>query len=333
MVRAGYGRLSYFELFSALESQAINLAEGSVAAIHSEMPSFLVGRDRQGRAYVLIEPIDHKASSHINYRLAEVEARLFFAARVQLAGEVYSSDFALIKCWAADTLTLRYFFGVCESMAGILGPSPASTTVGDSINRIMRIFSRIESRSKTSVIGMLGELVFILAHPSPVAAVRAWHSVATEKFDFVFQNLRLDVKATTLYERRHHLSLEQIEVRGDTQVVFASILLDVNSSGASGWDITKQLVELCGSDLAAAVKLQEVVADHLGDNLTEFFECRIDLASAISSLNLYDSRDIPRLSGELPAGVSSVQFVSDFSIAPTLPLRRVMENSTSYRLQ
>lgn len=319
--------MSYLDLFTSLEDMAGDLSEGSVVAVSSAIPAYLVGRDRQGCAYVLIEPLDHQFSPHVNYRLAEVEARLLFSARVEMPSGSYSSDFALIKCFSNDLLTQRYFFGVCEAMAGILGSSPTSAAVGDSLARVMRIFSRIESKSKTSMTGLLGELIFMLRHPSPVAAIHYWHATPSEKYDFVFPGLRLDVKATSSYERRHHLSLEQIELRGDIPVYFASVLIDFNSSGASGHDILDKLVELCEADLTAAIKVQEVVANLLGERLREFFELRFDLASAISSVSIYDGLSIPRLELEPPPGVSAVEFVSDFSIAPKVPLQNLFRGS------
>jgi hypothetical protein len=81
------------------------------------------------------------------------------------------------------------------------------------------------------------------------------------------------------------------------------------------WDAARSAVS---ADAELRLKIDELCLAALGSSWQEARRLAFDEQLALSSLRLYDVRDIPRVPFQLPEGVSDVRFQSDVAVGTTL---------------
>ena len=169
-----------------------------------------------------------------------------------------------------------------------------------------------------SLNGLLGELVLIAASRNAPATAAAWRSSDYDRFDFSTGDVRLDVKAAADRTRAHHLSAEQCQPPPGTAGLLASVFIESSGGGQS----LRELLSVVEGNLAGhdqlILKVQEAVAETLGETLPSAMAARFDDRLAHSSLQFYDLASVPAVRVNVPVEVSKIHFRSDLSNTPTL---------------
>lgn len=227
---------------------------------------------------------------------------------------------AIIKCTLATKESRAFFLGTFESLAEFLGPNPGVDALGSALDRLAAIFASIALPPRRSVTGLVGELVFIAACGDPRAAVDAWRVASRDRFDFMFDGFRVDVKATSSRKRVHVVSFEQTNPPAGGNTILASMFVELVSHGMSGQQLMEEILSRCSGDLEAELKVREHIATEMGENLPSFMDSIFDSALAFDSLSYFDATRVPAIRGELPQGVSAVKFASDFSQSDRIDL-------------
>ena len=305
---------SYLEIYQSLvASPAAGLVGDTLLAEESSSSGIHIACDGDGKAAVFIETHDNPTRPFPIYRLRGAEALYSPDFELQQGGSRRPLAGVLIRCTSSLEVDKRYFLGVCESIASALGPGPAVDAVTDWVDRLMHIFAQLSSRPNRSIIGLIAELLLILRCAPPNAAIAAWHVRTTDRFDFVFQDSRVEVKATSNRQRVHTLSYGQVNPPSTIPAYFASTFVEEVNQGITGRELLEEVLACCDS-VTQRLRTHEVVAETLGSEVDAFLEFGFDRGLADQEFKFFRAESVPALRGPAPPGVSRITFQSDFSI-------------------
>jgi hypothetical protein len=224
----------------------------------------------------------------------------------------------VVTCTAPELQIQEYFLHVCETIVRIVGPTPAQGRVVEVVQRLIDLFQRLTRPSSRSVLGLIGELYVIARSRDAAQAVRAWRSADDDRFDFTLKDLRLEVKASSERARVHYLSAEQCRPPPGTVGVLASLFIEITGGGMSVQELVRGIEGHLAASGDLVLKLQETVAETLGQSLPIALAIRFDERLARASLQLYDLATVPGIRENIPVGVTQVRFRSDLSRTPPL---------------
>lgn len=321
--------LSLGELLASVEPLAHGADEGSFRV--RPIPGYerhYVGCNSTGHPSLLLG--SGSGAFHAPVRLALLEARFGNRHRIHpVDGDEREELLSVITCTSYDAQAQAYFLHVCGTILRIVGPNPALHDIVQVVQRLIELFRRLSRPASRSLNGLLGELFLIAASRDVRAAVAAWRSTSIDRFDFSTGNVRLDVKASGERLRVHHLSAEQCQPPAGTVGLLASLFIEGSGGGQSLRELISAIeTSLAGSD-NLILKVQETIAETLGESLTTAMGVRFDDRLALSSLCFYDLATVPAIRAGVPPEVSSVHFRSDLTQTKSLSEADVQAMSTT----
>jgi hypothetical protein len=236
---------------------------------------------------------------------------VLFGARCHVSGDLEAeSFFTVVRCHGDDALR-RYFLIMARGLLSALGPRADDADVEKTVRAFVELFRAATRPPVHALRGLWGELLVIARCMEPATALRAWHLVADERFDFGSGMQRLEVKTASRSSREHHFSLDQLTA-SDVVACVASIQVEPSVAGRTLLDLVDEISGRL-SDANDTIRLQTTVGAVLGTEWTEYSSARFDDALATSSLQFFRAESVPRVSVPLPSGVRSVEFVADLA--------------------
>lgn len=305
--------ISLAELLASVELLAHGTDEGSFRV--RSIPSYkrhYVGRNSTGQPSLLLG--SGPGAFHAPVRLALLEARFGNRHRIHpVDGDEREELLSVITCTSHDAQAQAYFLHVCGTILRIVGPNPTLHNIVQVVQRLIELFSRLSRPASRSLNGLLGELFLIASSRDVRVAAAAWRSTDIDRFDFSTGNVRLDVKASSERLRVHHLSSEQCQPPAGTVGLLASLFIEGSGGGQSLRELIAAIeAELAGND-DLILKVQETIAEALGESLPTAMGVRFDDRLALASLRFYDLASVPAIRDGVPPEVSHVHFRSDLS--------------------
>lgn len=276
---------------------------------------YLVARDSRSSPVFFIR--HHEAprrGKNLFYDLEGIEAVLDFRAEVLVDDESLVGDFAVLRCTSSEGNSQRYFLELCEMLSKLIGEAPTRARIEEGINTLVRMFALRASAPKNTVIGLVGELLFIDQHKNASVCIGSWHRRPNDMYDFAFSNFGIEVKSTSRKSRFHKLTYEQARGLAGKEVYALSIRITELTNGLSGMELLQRVLEQNVLDLSTGIMLWEMVSETLGSDVDKFADFRFSYEAAVSSMTFYNMQDIPAVRGELPTGVTDVTFVSNFEL-------------------
>lgn len=304
---------SLAELLASVESLAHGAEEGSFRV--RPIPGYerhYVGRNNTGHPSLLLG--SDPGAFQAPVRLAMMDARFGNQHRIHpVDGDEREELLSVITCTSQDAQAQAYFLHVCGTILRIVGPNPALQDIVQVVQRLIELFRRLSRPASRSLNGLLGELFLIAASRDVRAAVAAWRSTDIDRFDFSTGNVRLDVKASAERLRMHHLSAEQCQPPAGTVGLLASLFIEGSGGGQSLRELVAAIEAVLGGNDDLILKVQETIAESLGESLPTAMGARFDNRLALASLRFYDLATVPAIRDGVPPGVSQVHFRSDLS--------------------
>jgi hypothetical protein len=310
--------VSLAELLASVEPLAHGADEGSFRV--RSIPGYerhYVGRNSTGHPSLLLGSAP--GAFHAPVRLAMIEARFGNQHRIHpVDGDEREELLSVITCTSQDAQAHAYFLHVCGMILRIVGPNPALQDIVQVVQRLIELFRRLSRPASRSLNGLLGELFLIAASRDVRAAVAAWRSTDIDRFDFSTGNVRLDVKASAERLRVHHLSAEQCQPLAGTVGLLASLFIEGSGGGQSLRELVAVIEAVLGGNDDLILKVQETIAESLGESLPTAMGARFDDRLALASLRFYDLATVPAIREGVPPEVSGVHFRSDLARAEAL---------------
>jgi hypothetical protein len=296
----------------------------SVAEIPSH-PGYFVGKDRDAAACVLIAVANRGLRHRAPIRLENLEVLFALECVVRQSGRTSDDAFTVIRCRNDQGGVIRYFFSVAATFISMLGDCPTEVSIANAVNRFAQIFQKLQKPAGQTLTGLVGELLLIRQSGDLRQLLTAWRAVQTSRFDFSAGDVRLDVKAAASRIRSHVFAYDQCNPPSGTIALVASLLVEQASGGMALRDLLGAIERGAADDTELLLKLHDIVAETLGNGLSEALLYRFDERLAVTTLQFFDLRAIPGIRGALPAGVSDVHFRADLSACRPILTRDLVE--------
>ena len=310
-------------LFNGIQQQTGEQAEaGSYAGIAIPDSSHHIAKDKRGRPVILLSAqVTEVRPASIVLENLRIEHGIRCNINQRGMG-VVDDRFTVVQCQSEDPILQRCFLDLCETILGGLTESPTQRAIADQIDRLVVLFRVMERPSRRSIQGLWGELALIVHSRDPIAMARAWHNDTCERYDFAAGEQRLEVKTSADRSRIHFLSHEQANPPDGVQCVIASLFVEPSTGGrtlGSVWDEARRLLNTIPE---LRLRIDEVSFAALGGGWREARNYGFDAYLAMSSLEFYDVRDIPRIDGDIPNGISDIRFRSDLAVGTRIAVSR-----------
>lgn len=228
-------------------------------------------------------------------------------------GQVAEAPFTVVGLINGDAALREHFLRVLGPFLLQLGPTPMRVQVHRAVDGLVELFQAITLPPRKSAQGLWGELFVIASAADSSILVESWHAVAEDRYDFSRGDERIEVKSTGTRIRRHRFCLDQLQPPSGARAVVASMLVESAGAGLSLGLLLQRVHQRLGSSAELRHRLDHIVAQTLGDNLTRALELRYDFELAVDTLAYFDAGDVPSIAGDLPPGVSEVRFSADLT--------------------
>lgn len=209
-------------------------------------PGLWLAVDTQGFPSFLLAAQPSDPRNDIELRFVGVQFSR--QCHVSLAdGAAVQGTYTVVRLEENDPDLVRLFLRLLEE-AFCTDQSPRTNrAIGERILEIADLFRRVEN-SPRDIVGLWGELQLICQSSSHEAVARAWCQQQNAKFDFVFDDVVIEVKATERPSRVHRFSLEQLRPPGDVNVVIASMQLVKTQSGTAIYELIEEILSSIRDD-------------------------------------------------------------------------------------
>lgn len=245
-----------------------------------------VGRDG-GRAFVLVAPGQPTAQT-LEGRHVRFDP---WMELVDSASGITLKDVCVLRFRPMDESGVKdAVAAVFEGLIQLTRSTPDA--LGDVIVTMQDLF---ESGLKSGVareteIGLAGELLVVAEAVDMSALVQSWHTKAEGRFDFSSQGERLEVKTSTLPERVHWFSSEQLTPIPGACTTFISVLLPLVESGSTVASMFVGMDTLTAQDRARLRRIIINVAKEPPELLTSVV---FDREAARQSLRHFGVQGVP----------------------------------------
>lgn len=137
---------------------------------------------------------------------------------------IVEDDFVVVSLRGDDLGLAEAFCLAADALVAALPEAPSAPDIEKAVREFVEVLSALSLPSSRAVAGLWAELWLMSVASDPQAAVMAWHSDPTDRFDFSFAAHFVEVKATEREERKHDFSYEQLR-RTEAPVNVASLRL------------------------------------------------------------------------------------------------------------
>lgn len=291
------------------------------------MSAHRLGKDADGSPVLLLQVVREATQRPADVQLENLAVLHDVSCRIwSTNARVVSGQFTVVRCNSSIEDVRQYFLHVMEPFLVMLGRNPTPSIVSQLINHLVEVFRALSQPPRGSVQGLWAELFVIITARDPISAVRSWHTIPEETFDFAAGIERVEVKSSSGADRRHIFSLEQLALGDSTIGVIASVMTQRAGGGTSIGDLAGRVRQTVAAYPDLVLRIDKTVALTLGDASAQGLEERFNEDFARDSLAFFDAREIPRPC-DIPDEVSSVRFEADISALPSLSVDRLIKSA------
>lgn len=216
---------------------------------------------------------------------------------------------------STDWLELT-FLQVLASVLPSLGDA-TEREIAEVIRSLVEMFRALARPGKKNTEGLWGELFVISQAGDPEFAAHCWHVTPHDRYDFSFEQYRIDVK-TSSAGRSHHFSYTQVAPQDNVTIVIASVLTQALQGGTSILDLLSLITSRVASKSVSG-NLTRTAMETLGKGWEIGCTLEFDAQRAEHSLKWFDGEAIPKVLPP-PAHVFEVAFRSDLQAVQDLEL-------------
>lgn len=247
-----------------------------------------------------------------NHNLFNIKVTHNVKCEIETDKKVSHNNFSVVSYIGQNDDVKDVFLKTCQVLIRSLGQNPSNKKIKHTVDKFIELFKAIKEPPRKSIQGLWSELFFIEQSNFPEKVILDWHSIPEEKFDFSFDELRIEVKSSATESRIHHFSSAQLNPIKNTKIIIASILVKTSVAGLSIVDLVKKINGKLDDFPKQKEKLHLLVYSTLGTDVEKVNEIKFDYELAKESLRFYKSEDIPKIEPtNIPKEVSNIRFTSN----------------------
>ncbi len=267
-----------------------------------------IGIDKDNNIALLINNINSQNLTLTSYKGENLEILFDQETDIINATSNISTRFTILRLLNKTKNTQYYFCKICEILLTILGDEPDIKSVEKEVFILKDIFKNLTNKLLKDEIGLWGELLVISIQNNIGSAVNAWHISNTNRIDFNDGKVKVEIKTTTLNERKHVFKLNQLKSHFRENVIVGSVVTEQIDNGVS----IKDLINKIEGNINSQVKIlfNKKLAECLGSDIFGVEFKNFDYNFAIENFLLFYAQSIPSIESEIPDEVSDIQFSS-----------------------
>ena len=221
--------------------------------------------------------------------------------------------FIVIRCENHDEDLIEYFLRTMDVHIYSIGRDPSCKLISEMVQNLVELFRALSQPSKHSIQGLWAELFIISEASDPRFLLRLWHRDPAERYDFFAGKQRVEVKSSSVQERIHHFSLEQLNPISGTTAIVVSLFVKPSINGLTVIDIFNSICSQIDDDLSLLAHLHKNVTITLGADWKQAASLKFDNLLAKESIRIYEVDRIPSVNMPIPLEVTEIRFKSNLS--------------------
>lgn len=306
--------IDLFDNLSVPEEQERELITFSSTLI-SGFDKFHIGKDSNARPALILDISTEESSfpRAIELENLRVDHNILCQMSTPNSPDVIDR-FSIVHCLSRDRALHIYFLETLSAVLGSITTESAAYSLTNAINKIAELFYLMKTPQMSSTQGLWAELFLIINSNNPNHMLEAWHSDASERYDFSSGDHRIEVKCSRNRKREHYFSLEQAYPSIGTSVLIASLFVEQSTHGITLGELWDQARDHVVGNPDLLMKIENVCLTVLGTNWENSRQQAFDEHLASESLTFFNIDEIPRVSEDNPVGVSEIRFRSNLGL-------------------
>lgn len=317
---------SIFEIFRKLQQQPSKTGLYSVASLPFSK-KHKIGISIEGYPLFFISCND--VNPMIDVNLEKISVQFYRSCKLYEYDFQSENVYSIISLKTINIDFQKYFIDIVALVIAKLSDEPTHKQLKSEIQKLVELFSKFSQPPRKTLQGLWAELLVIEQSKNPEYLIQSWHISPQSKFDFNDGKDKIEVKSTSKSNRIHRFSSEQLNPNVHSNLWIASVFVIETGQGKTIFDLINNICKrLKSSDLQ--IRLKEVVAYTLSNNLENAFDTYFDYQQGIDTLAFYDFKDVPSIDSKtIPKGVNNVRFDVDLSYCNTLKEKQIYFSDSS----
>jgi len=321
---------SIFNIFQELQKQTASKTDGFTIASLPLVKFHKIGISPSGQPMFFIKCGDSAKAKSLDSNLEFISVQFNRECQLLTNKKKVAEGIYTVISLKTDSVDLQeYFLEVVYLIVKKLSPTPKLKELKFEVEKLINLFSKFSRPPIKTIQGLWAELLVIEQASDPEYLIRAWHSAASDKFDFNDGADKIEVKSTAKSRRLHNFSIEQLNPNKNSNLLVASVFTVETGIGKNIFDLV-ELIEKKVKDRDLLFRINEILAQTLGRDFEKTFEMFFDYQLAVDELEFYESVNIPKIGTEfISAEVSNVRFDSD--LTEVQPIKKLKTKSLLHK--
>ena len=282
-------------------------SEGYQMILIPKYKSFYLGIDSDDNTVFMIKPNDQSQQvTSVSSKGKYLDVLFDMKCQIKTNGQNINDTFTILTLKTGNEFFIKIFLSVCNDLIKMLGDYPDRLVITNHIEVFRDLFGKALKKATITEIGLWGELLVIETSSDMMFLIDCWHKLPKQTFDFNDGVSKLEVKTTTLNERIHSFSLNQLKKAKESSSLICSIMTSQIDLGKSVCDLFESINSKLTTEYR--LKFQNKLMDVAGSDL-ENFTNKFDYKSATLDMKMYEAKKIPSIdSSSIPSEISGVKF-------------------------
>lgn len=311
---------SIFQIFSKLQQQPSKTDFYSVASLPFSK-KHKIGISAEGYPLFFISCND--VNPMIDVNLEKISVQFYRSCKLYENNYQTENIYSIVSLKTINIDFQKYFIEIVALVIEKLSEEPTHKQLKSEMQKLVELFSKFSQPPHKTLQGLWAELLVIEQAKDPEYLIQSWHSSPQSKFDFNDGKDKIEVKSTSKSSRIHNFSSEQLNPNIHSNLWIASVFVVETGQGKTIFDLIDNICKKL-KNIDLQIKLKEIVANTLGDNLENAFDTYFDYQQGIDTLAFYDFKDVPSIEIKtIPKGVNNVRFDADLSYCNTVKEKQI----------
>ena len=290
------------------------------------IPDHKLGSTAEGHPVFFIESND-SVNSMVDTHLDQIQIEFNKNCQITSNDRVKNGVFIIVSLKNDAQDVINYFLNSVHFLLKQIETFPSFRSFIDELKKLVLLFKSHGKRAKKEPQGLWAELFFISESRDPQYLLKCWRLSNSDRYDFNDGIDKLEVKSTSKRNRIHRFSHSQLSELSDSMTAIGSIIVSESGDGSTIDELMREIQERV-DDPNLNLKLRMNVLDIMGGEFDRVFNTFYDIGLAKSSKELFDIKDIPKISEDhIPSNISGLKFDCDLSNISPLKYQDVSQSN------